>query len=259
MDNNLKNLETYLASFNIYKNDVYFEFNNTFVKPNYINSNIVIDIYNLKNNIDKIGYKQFNIISKDIHEIYEKMYIYNKLGYLYCVIWEEEIEQLLNNKPKTIDDFISLCEIKKKYDFYVAGPFFNEEQIKSMEKVETILNKYNKTMFRPRFDAGCIDLKTSTNKDCYITFKNDLLGIESSKIILANTTYKDSGTSVEIGYALNIPHVDIWLINDIKTSGKKVNLMLAQAAKNSFSSYKELNNYLDSGLEKQFISNFEIE
>ena len=132
MDNNLKNLETYLTSFNIYKNDVYFEFNNTFVKPNYINSNIVIDIYNLKNNIDKIGYKQFNIISKDIHEIYEKMYIYNKLGYLYCVIWEEEIEQLLNNKPKTIDDFISLYEIKKKYDFYVAGPFFNEEQIKSI-------------------------------------------------------------------------------------------------------------------------------
>ena len=128
-----------------------------------------------------------------------------------------------------------------------------------MSKIESILEKHGKTMFRPRFDAGKIDLANASVYECYQTFKNDTLGIIMSKTILANTTYKDSGTSVEIGYAYSVDHTDIWLINDTETSGKKVNLMLAQAADNSFSSYDELDEYLSKDTDETFVSQFEIE
>ena len=208
---------------------------------------------------DLAEYKRFGIIERDIVQEYNWMHEYNSKGYKLCVLWENDLEEFLQNVPKDIDELLERYEVKKKYDFYVAGPFFNEEQLESMSKIESILEKHGKTMFRPRFDAGKIDLANASVYECYQTFKNDTLGIIMSKTILANTTYKDSGTSVEIGYASLVDHTDIWLINDTETSGKKVNLMLAQAADNSFSSYNELDEYLSKDTDETFVSQFEIE
>lgn len=208
---------------------------------------------------DLTEYNRFSIVERDIVQMYDWMYEYNSKGYKLCVLWESDLEDFLQNTPKDINELLEKYEVKKKYDFYVAGPFFNEEQLESMSKIESILENHNKTMFRPRFDAGKIDLANASNYECYQTFKNDTLGIIMSKVILANTTYKDSGTSVEIGYASLVNHTDIWLLNDTETSGRKVNLMLAQAADNSFSSYNELDEYLSKNTDETFVSQFEIE
>ena len=45
----------------------------------------------------------------------------------------------------------------EKISFYVAGPFFNDEQLSSLETIEALLNKHNFSMFRPRIDAGKLD------------------------------------------------------------------------------------------------------
>ena len=258
-------LEEILASLGFNHNshrDFSLRFSNDTIKfPDYYNEDehIVLEFNGIYWHKDEGEYHRFNKLSKDIHQLYEWMYEYNNYGYKLCVIWEDGLDEFFVNIPKSLDELLEKYEVKKKYDFYVAGPFFNEDQLKSMEIVESILTKYNKTMFRPRYDAGKIDLLHASNYDCYQTFRNDLLGIEASKVILANTTFKDSGTSVEIGYADNLKHTDIWLLNDNETSGKMVNLMLAQAADNSFSSYNELDEYLSKDTDEEFRSQFDIE
>ena len=128
---------------------------------------------------------------------------------------------------------------------YVAGPFFNEQQIESMEKIERVLEKHSIEMFRPRFDAGQIkEMRNATNEDLKRVFNNDLNGLIDSDMIIANLTFKDTGTSFELGYAhaLKLPVI---LFNDETVSGKKINLMLAAVADHYFNSIEELSAYFD--------------
>lgn len=224
---------------------------------------ISIYVYEINRTYDEFTYAMHNHKIPDIHSYMEKAIETNKANKKFLAITSgfEADETALAN-ASSVDDLINAFEYTKKYDFYVAGPFFNDDHLKSIGKIEKILTKHNKTMFRPRYDAGQIDLSKATEYECFQVFRNDLIGIESCRAILADTTYKDSGTSVEIGYAYGLSHTDVWILNDTKTSGKKVNLMLAQAAVNSFSSYSELDKFL-TALEKDektnHVSKFDLE
>lgn len=127
---------------------------------------------------------------------------------------------------------------------YVAGPFFNDDQVKSMERLEDVLKKAHVKMFRPRFDAGQIkNMKNATNQDLKDVFNEDIHGIDDCDFIIANLTYKDTGTAFELGYAFatNKPVV---LFNEENISGKTVNLMLAAVADAYYDNIVDLSNAL---------------
>ena len=136
----------------------------------------------------------------------------------------------------------------KKYEFYLAGPFFNEKQQKCQDRIEHLMEYYGKNVFSPRKDAGKLG-KNATKADMKEVFEADLKAIDNCKILFANVSSKDTGTSVEIGYALakNIP---ILLYYDPQfAETDHVNLMIALACGGIvLESQDELEAYLKSGI-----------
>lgn len=138
--------------------------------------------------------------------------------------------------------------MEKKYDFYLAGPFFNEAHRNAQEKIEMLMDIHKLNCFSPRKDAGTLP-QDATKKDMLDVFNKDLEAIDNCKALFANISFRDTGTSVEIGYALakGIPVILFWnkYIHDVD----HVNLMIALACKgNVITDWIELDNYLKDGI-----------
>lgn len=135
-------------------------------------------------------------------------------------------------------------ENDKMYDFYLAGPFFNENQIKSQEMIEKMFKDGNKVCFSPRLDAGTLGTNPSKS-DMLKVFYADLEAIDKCRILFANVSFRDTGTSVEIGYAL-AKHTPVVLFWDKENHDVgHVNLMIALACDgNVIQSREELEAYI---------------
>ena len=136
---------------------------------------------------------------------------------------------------------------QKLYDFYLAGPFFNEKQLEQQDFIENLMSLGNKKCFSPRKDAGTLG-DNPTKKDMLNVFNEDLKAIDNCKSLFANISFKDTGTSVEIGYALakNIPIILYWDKDFNDTD--HVNLMIALACGgNVIQNKEELTHYVYSG------------
>lgn len=116
----------------------------------------------------------------------------------------------------------------KKYDFYLAGPFFNEKQLMQQNLIESVMALGGKKCFSPRLDAGTLG-ENPTKKDMLDVFNADLKAINECNMLFANVSYRDTGTSVEIGYALakGIPVILYW--DKCDNNVDHVNLMIALA------------------------------
>ena len=135
---------------------------------------------------------------------------------------------------------------QKLYDFYLAGPFFTDDQINMQEKIEMLMSISNKKCFSPRLDAGTLP-ENATKKDMLDVFNADLRAIDNCKSLFANVSFRDTGTSVEIGYALakKIPVILYWNENIHDTD--HVNLMIALACEGKvINNWLELQKYLDT-------------
>ena len=133
------------------------------------------------------------------------------------------------------------------YDFYLAGPFFNDYQLEQQDFIEMMFQLGGKKCFSPRKDAGTLP-DNPTKKDMLDVFNKDLEAIKNCKVLFANVSHKDTGTSVEIGYALSrdIPVVLYWDKNDNTTD--HVNLMIALACGGKVIQNKvELAHYIYTG------------
>ena len=129
----------------------------------------------------------------------------------------------------------------EKISFYVAGPFFNDEQLSSLETIETLLDKHGFSMFRPRIDAGKLDAHP-TKENMKKVFMSDINAIDNCSYVLADITYRDTGTCFEIGYAFS-RHIPVILFCN-EEKGSKMNLMLAASSHKNFTSLLELDKYL---------------
>ena len=132
------------------------------------------------------------------------------------------------------------------YDFYLAGPFFNEQQIDMQEKIESLMAVQGKKCFSPRKDAGTLG-PNPTVEDMQRVFNTDLDAINHCKYLFANVSFRDTGTSVEIGYALsrNIPVILFW--NEHVHDSDHVNLMIASACGGKYiKNWVQLSNYLET-------------
>lgn len=82
---------------------------------------------------------------------------------------------------------------------YIASPFFNEIEIKNIEKVENILKKRGIKFFSPRQH----EIRGDLDKNAKDIFELDRTMIDKSDvvIVLYYGIYSDSGTAWECGYA----------------------------------------------------------
>lgn len=87
----------------------------------------------------------------------------------------------------------------KKYDVYLAAPFFNYSQLSLVEEMTTILQDAGLEVFSPYHDVGF-------GHAAHIA-KQDLDALRASRIVVACLDGYDPGTIFEVGYAraISIP------------------------------------------------------
>ena len=116
--------------------------------------------------------------------------------------------------------------INKKYDFYIAAPFFNPDQITRVELVKSLLENKGLTYFSPKDDSAVENINDPENRKRVFALNHE--SISASKGVIAITDGKDPGTIWEAGfaYANNIPVIYIAF-----TLGENqlFNLMIAEA------------------------------
>lgn len=143
--------------------------------------------------------------------------------------------------------------INKKYDFYIAAPFFNNDQITRVELVKALLENKNLTYFSPKDHSAVKDINDPENRKKVFALNHE--SIDSSKMVIAITDGKDPGTIWEAGYAYakNIPVIYVAF-----TLGKEgqFNLMLAESGKAACRTVDELKAAID-GKEIYFEGNIE--
>lgn len=123
---------------------------------------------------------------------------------------------------------------------YLASPFFNDEEIKTMESVLEILRSKDLEVFAP-FEHQNKHLEFGSMEWRKATFKSDIDAIYESDIMVAilDGNYSDSGTAFEIGayYELKKP------IIVVNPNGKTINLMIAESLHAVITSFEELKKY----------------
>lgn len=118
-------------------------------------------------------------------------------------------------------------ENMKEYDnngkikVYLAGPFFNEEQIERINFVEDLLASLEFDIFSPR-QASKIK-PGATKQDMIDTFEGNVSHIDDADLVLAVLDGNDAGTLFECGYAYQ--RVPVLYFNETRDKGP--NLMLA--------------------------------
>lgn len=101
---------------------------------------------------------------------------------------------------------------------YLAGPFFNEEELKNIQTAEKILMSRGFQVFSPRLH----EVRTDAEKQPVLwskeTFMNDRRFIDwaDAVVMLYYGAYSDSGTAWECGYAYgtNKPVIVVHLGDD---------------------------------------------
>ncbi len=100
------------------------------------------------------------------------------------------------NEEDIVNEIISSS---KKYDFYLASPFFNEDQIEREERIKNLLRTYGYKVYSPR-EHGVVG-NLSDSVAVQETFNSNVEAINNSKKVLAITDRKDMGTIWEAGYS----------------------------------------------------------
>lgn len=142
-----------------------------------------------------------------------------------------------------------------KYDVYVAGPFFRPEQIASMERLESALEKHGLKMFRPRFDS--VNLQEDKSEEARKkAFEDDVAAIHESEFMVANTMNLDAGTLFEVGYAYAIGKPVYGFVENLPP-GAPFNIMLAHSMAATFLSVEEVDTWLTTGESQKYEGNVE--
>jgi nucleoside 2-deoxyribosyltransferase len=112
---------------------------------------------------------------------------------------------------------------------YLASPFFNEEQMKVVERLETIIQNKGLDLISPR-QSGLI-LANMTQEDrvkfAAIIFSTNCEDIEKSDAIVAVIDDRDTGTIWEMGYG----HARFKPIYSFTNRDYGVNVMLSGCVK----------------------------
>ncbi|QMU07508.1 nucleoside 2-deoxyribosyltransferase [Levilactobacillus suantsaii] len=129
-------------------------------------------------------------------------------------------------------------------NIYLAGPFFDDEQLERIGRAEKALAANPKVgrVFSPRLNE-LRDVTMGTPEWCDRTFKMDIDQIDQADVVVALADFVDdqvdSGTAFEIGYAFH-SQTPIVLLHE---KDNNVNLMLAQGAQSYLTQAEDLATY----------------
>ena len=86
---------------------------------------------------------------------------------------------------------------------YIASPFFNEKELRSVMLAERILEERGLEVFSPRLNEVRDDIAVGSREWSEQTFINDknYIGWADAVVMLYHGNYSDSGTAWECGYA----------------------------------------------------------
>lgn len=122
---------------------------------------------------------------------------------------------------------------------YLASPFFNDEELKNVEKAEKILMSRGFDVFSPRLNEVRREEIQDLSDWSRQTFMNDRRFIDwaDAVVMLYYGGYSDSGTAWECGYAFgtNKPVIVVHL-------GESSNLMVHEGSHSNIT-LDELENY----------------
>ncbi|WP_058910041.1 nucleoside 2-deoxyribosyltransferase [Entomohabitans teleogrylli] len=136
-------------------------------------------------------------------------------------------------------------------NIYLASPFFSDDQIDRVQRVEQALEK-NKTVdkyFSPRLaDPDNLEYGSMPWRD--FIFKNDIKHLDEATVVVAVVDFfedhVDSGTAYEIGYA----HAFKKPLIIVQEKGHTLNLMISESLTRYVNSVEELASYDFTRLEK---------
>ena len=130
---------------------------------------------------------------------------------------------------------------KKKYDYYIAAPFFNPDQITRVELVKSILDSKGLTYFSPKDDSAVSNINDPEQRKRVFALNHE--SISASRSVIAITDGKDTGTVWEAGFAFA---KDIPVIYVAFTLGNApFNLMLAESGVAACRTTEELKAAID--------------
>jgi nucleoside 2-deoxyribosyltransferase len=130
---------------------------------------------------------------------------------------------------------------KLPHDVYLAGPFFNEEEVAFVDKLAALLEKIGLKVYNPKEEGGILGETAPWEKASEI-FEEDCRGIRGSEIILAIIDDFDPGTIWEMGYA----HALGKPIITISNHGYGLNIMLSESSRAHYQSIEDLKEAMEN-------------
>lgn len=123
----------------------------------------------------------------------------------------------------------------KRHKVYLAGPFFNEEQIQVATEVEKYAELAGLDYFSPRLRCCCPPDASYAQRA--VSFDMNVKAIQQSDMVIARIDDFDAGTMWEMGlaYANKRP---VYAYTTVL--GRGLNLMLAQSCKGFIRSLSQL-------------------
>lgn len=152
----------------------------------------------------------------------------------------------------------------KKKKIYCAGPFFNPQQLATMESIEAVLERFDVELFKPRNGAASAQ---KLNKDIGAgkdpspqtrrqVFLDNVNNIDDADLLVALIDDRDIGTIFELGYACKAGVPVITFTNQ----SYGMNLMLAESTLAHCKGVEQLNlaaeMFIEGATAEQFESIF---
>ena len=164
----------------------------------------------------------------------------SELGITYAD--QDDCVPLFDPEPEEYDPFVDpkSCSIERshadKYDFYLASPFFNKEQVDRMQKVLQML-RFKKYIVYAPFEHGIVAQEEGPEAIKEV-FESNVQAIQSSNKVLAITDGKDMGTIWEAGYAYGIGKPVVYYAETLGNNA--FNLMLSESGIGIYTNFHDL-------------------
>ena len=169
--------------------------------------------------------QQIAELSKNFEYYFDKTEIKNKFEYEFM---KYDVKEYINHILEGINYY--------EYDFYLASPFFNDNQIEREEAIKNTLRNNDYSVYSPKENG--ILTPDATDEVRTKVFRENCEAIQKSRRILAITDEKDIGTIWEAGYAYGIGKEIVYYAETL--GDNPFNVMLGKSGIGIFTNYDDL-------------------
>ena len=118
---------------------------------------------------------------------------------------------------------------------YIGCPFFNKEQIKTVEMIERELDKANIDFFSPRSEGTLIDMTPGEREKAFSNiYKSNIVNMDQCNSMIAVIDDRDLGVAYEMGWFKFKP------IFSFSNNDWQINVMLRQSVLTHNTDIKDL-------------------